>query len=235
VIAELAQLFAVARDRRGASGVGRTTRAPAARRLDHDMERTREDLEAERVSEHQRNLVEALAAARRSTHFERHAVDAPAAHALGIELHVDAHARMRGEIHDRRDDVGVHVARRDGAERDAAHRLVAPIAELGLERDGLAAGRAQDAARRRPHHLEACGAKARHRRRRHRASERDREHHRPAVRHQRGRAHGHRHRDERGAGQGDVESGASRVEAQTRRTVARRAGRFEPDPRARAV
>ncbi len=163
VVAQLAQLVALSRDVRGAAHLRAPARTPSAGRHHQRRERGRQDLDAQRVREEERHLVEPLAAQGCTADLERQPVDAPPPDAQRRDGHLDARPRPRGEIEGGRRHLDLQHARGQGPDGDTSHRLAAPVAQLGLEQDGAPAGRAVDARRSSPHHLEPRRAQPRDR------------------------------------------------------------------------
>jgi len=114
VLAELLQVLAFARQGRGAASLGDAPCATTACGLQDREERLGEHLDAVRVREHQRDLVEALTTERRATYLERDAMNAPAPDALRAHVHLEAHLRGRREIESRGMDRHLEHARRHG-------------------------------------------------------------------------------------------------------------------------
>ncbi len=163
VVSQLPELVAFARDVRGPPHLGAASRAPTPRGGDHRGERHGQDLDPDGVGKEQGDLVEALAAERRTPDLEGEAVHAPAADAKRRDRDVDACARTGRQIERRRLDLHPQHARRQRPDRHATHRLGPAVAELGFEDHRPAAGGPVHARRPRPDHLEARRAQSCHR------------------------------------------------------------------------
>jgi hypothetical protein len=161
VVAQLAQLVALAREVRRASHLRPPARATPAGRRHQGRQRRRQHLDADRVREQQRHLVEPLAPQRRAAHLEREAVHAPPPHPQRRDRQIDARPGPRRQIDRGRRGLHPEHARGQGPHGDAAHRLLPAVAQLGLQHHGAAARRPVHARRTRPDHLEPGGAQAR--------------------------------------------------------------------------
>ncbi|MFO0568591.1 MAG: hypothetical protein U0263_23215 [Polyangiaceae bacterium] len=203
MLSKLSQLHAVAGERAGSPFGGDDAAAAAARRAHAERKRARQDFDAERVGEGERNFVEPGAAAHlerqpvqtmaadsRSLHADDGQEPAPCRHLALVGLHFDF------EI-GRRHDAQAHVARGSGVS----------IADFGLELHDLSASHPPHPWLAAPEHLEASGAHPSDTQLGDRARHREADQERAAPRDDRGLPGDQSDPDAHHAGDGEIDGG----------------------------